>query len=146
MKIEWDYHLVVLGNPRGQGRPRATSKGKFASVYEDKKDKMAKQDIAVIVQQQAPEQLLDCPLRVDLKFYFPRPKGHYGSGRNSGVLKPQFTNALYTSKPDVDNLCKLVLDALTGIFWRDDACVVESYIKKMYSDKPRTEIFINRLS
>ncbi|KKK70470.1 hypothetical protein LCGC14_2923650, partial [marine sediment metagenome] len=40
----YDYILTILGSPKAQGRPRAAKKGKFASVYEDKKDTQAKQD------------------------------------------------------------------------------------------------------
>lgn len=140
----YDYILTILGSPKAQGRPRAAKKGKFASVYEDKKDTQAKQDLAVIVQQNAPDELLDCPLRVDLHFYFPRPKSHFGTGKNSGTLKSS-APFHYTSKPDRDNLDKLVLDALTGVFWRDDSLVCRGWLQKEYSDKPRTEIFIKIL-
>jgi len=139
-----DHHLVVLGTARGQGRPRATTRGKFASVYEDKKDKQAKETLVAVVQQNAPDTLLDGPLRVDLFYFFMRPKGHFGSGKNAGNIKAS-AQKHKTSKPDVDNLAKLTLDALTGIFWRDDAQICRCFIVKAYSDKPRTEIFIRKL-
>ena len=139
------HELIIYGDPKAQGRPRATNKGRFATVYEDKKDKQAKASLAVIVQQKAPEQLLSGPLRVDLSFYFHRPKAHFGTGRNAGTLKLSAPTH-YTSKPDRDNLDKLVLDALTGIFWIDDSQVCDGRITKQYSSRPRTEITIEELS
>lgn len=35
-----------------------------------------------------------------------------------------------TGKPDVDNVAKLVMDALTGIAWKDDAQVTSLTIRK----------------
>ena len=37
----------------------------------------------------------------------------------------------YTVKPDLDNVCKLVLDALNGVAWADDAQVVSIYANKL---------------
>ena len=140
-----DYHLVVLGDPKAQGRPRATSMGKHIRVYDDPKSRKAKDTLAKVVQDQAPEELLDCPLRVDLEFFMPRPKGHYGTGKNAGKLKLRFQGLHHTKKPDIDNLRKLVMDAMTGVFWRDDSLVCEGATVKQYSDRPRTEIYIKTL-
>lgn len=38
-----------------------------------------------------------------------------------------------TKKPDADNICKLVLDALNGIAYRDDKQVFSVSIAKIYS-------------
>lgn len=138
------YHLVILGDPKAQGRPRATTRGKFATVYEDKKDKQNKATIAVIAQQKAPAKLLTGPLRVDIYWYFARPKSHYGTGRNADKLKESAPD-YHTSRPDRDNLDKLVLDALTGVFWRDDNQVCKGEIEKLYGVRPRTEIIITEL-
>ena len=41
-------------------------------------------------------------------------------------------------KPDVDNIAKIVLDALNGLAWKDDAQVVSiRVIKGRYEEKPR---------
>lgn len=41
-------------------------------------------------------------------------------------------------KPDVDNVAKIVLDALNGLAWKDDAQVVSiRVIKGRYEEKPR---------
>jgi Holliday junction resolvase RusA-like endonuclease len=143
--IEWDHHLIIFGNPKAMGRPRAVKRGKFAGVHEDPKDTKNKETLAVIAQQKSPDELLAGPLLVSVHFWFQRPKSHYGTGKNSGLLKDSAPK-YHTSRPDRDNLDKLVLDALTGIFWKDDSTICQGSISKMYSERPRTEIFIKSLS
>ena len=65
-EVVYDYKLTVLGNPKAQGRARARNAGSFVQIYDDPKSAQAKRKLETVVQEQAPEQLLDCPLRVDL--------------------------------------------------------------------------------
>jgi len=55
-------------------------------------------------------------------FHLARPAGHYATGRNAGQLRPS-APAWPLGRPDVDNLLKAPLDALTGLLYRDDAHV-----------------------
>lgn len=74
------------------------------------------------------------PVVVDLVFYLPRPKGHYGSGRNAGVLKDS-APAVPTTKPDGDKLTRAALDALTtAAVYRDDSQVVDVRARKRFAD------------
>lgn len=73
-------------------------------------------------------------IRLEVEFYFPRPKGHY---RSDGVRLRQSAPAYMTTKPDVDKLERAILDALTGVAYHDDSQVVEQSSKKLYtSDGP----------
>jgi len=85
--------------------------------------------------------LLDGPLELHVIFYAPRPKGHYGSGRNSGVLK-HHAPAYPIVKPDVTKLLRAVEDAITGICWRDDAQVVVQHAEKRYGEPARAVVAI----
>lgn len=72
-------------------------------------------------------------LVVRAMFHLPRPKAHFGTGRNDGRLKARAVMALPTGKPDVDNLLK-VLDALNGWAWDDDAQIVRVVdLMKLYA-------------
>lgn len=83
----------------------------------------------------------DAPVSVEYVFHTARPKYHYGSGRNAGIIKDRYANAHPTGRPDLDNCCKLVTDALTGVAWADDDQIVTLKARKSYTeDAPRTEI------
>jgi len=51
----------------------------------------------------------------------------------SGVLSP-------TSRPDIDNLAKGVLDGLSGILWKDDALVVRLVASKRFDLEEYVEV------
>lgn len=51
-------------------------------------------------------------------------------------------NLKHVKKPDVDNLVKLYLDVLSGIVFDDDNCVSLGMCIKVYSDTPKTVIYI----
>lgn len=79
------------------------------------------------------------PVTVYLSFDLPRPKAHYGTGRNSETLKPS-APLLHTSKPDLDKLVRAVLDALTGVAWRDDSQVCLVNARKWYGTVPQLHV------
>ncbi len=85
--------------------------------------------------------LLRSMLTVGMTFYFPRPKAHYGTGRNAGRVK---TNAPIhkATKPDVLKLARGTEDALTGIVWADDAQTISLAAKKTYGEPARAEVSI----
>ena len=53
----------------------------------------------------------------------------------SGEIRP-------TVKPDFDNIGKLIADALNGVAYDDDKCIVDAQVRKFYSDNPRTEVIL----
>ena len=67
------------------------------------------------------------PLRLTLRFFLTRPKGHFGKKgvRASAPKHP-------TVKPDALKLARAVEDACTGILWLDDAQIVEEHLSKEY--------------
>ncbi len=72
-------------------------------------------------------------VRVSAEFFFARPKSHYGSGRNADKLKAS-APARPTSKSvgDIDKLARAVLDALTGVAYKDDSQVTCLSASKFY--------------
>ena len=140
--------LIILGDPKTQQRhrshynqPKKGGKG-FISQYDPSKTE--KRDILRVVQTSAPDQPFRCPLRVDLYLYYPRPKSHYRTGQYAHLLKDSAPK-WHTSTPDRDNADKIILDALSGVFWKNDSIVCDGRISKRYSEKPRTVIFITPL-
>jgi Holliday junction resolvase RusA-like endonuclease len=71
-------------------------------------------------------------LCVRLTFTFDRPRSHYGTGRNTGTIRPSAPQHK-TTKPDLDKLVRAVCDSLTKIVWTDDAQVVRLIVDKRWT-------------
>jgi len=134
--------LTVLGVPKAQGRHKHFQRGKFSGTYDPSSEK--KETFASILQGDAPTTPIATPIALELTFYMPRPKAHYGTGSKSEMLKDTAPE-MQSSKPDIDNLVKFVQDSLNGIYYKDDALICTLVANKVYSDRPRTEIIINTL-
>lgn len=86
-------------------------------------------------------------LAVTLRFYTARNVGHFGTGRNAGLLKDS-APAKPAKRPDVDKWSRQVLDAMTGVVYADDGQVVSLLAVKEYAegdDPPRTEVEVTVL-
>ena len=80
------------------------------------------------------EPLLEA-LVLHLLFTRTRPKSHFGTGKNAGILKASAPDSP-SSKPDLTKLVRAVEDSLTGIVWKDDAQVVEQWNRKEFGASP----------
>lgn len=81
------------------------------------------------------------PLKVTARFYFPRPKSHYRTGKRANELKDNAPTFCAT-KPDLDKLQRAIGDALTGVLIRDDNQIVHWVALKLYGAPARCELTI----
>ena len=130
--------IVVPGDPIAKERPRFARKGNFVTTY-SRQSKQEK-EVLSICQEQVKE-VLTGPLWVTITFYIRRPKGHYGTGKNAGVLKPNAPE-YPTPRPDLDNYVKFYFDVLNEVAWEDDAQVCILSARKLYSDDNTPETYI----
>lgn len=134
--------ITIPGDPKTQQRHRTFKRGTFTGTYDpSEKDK---KNFLVICMDKRPNKPIDSPINMELKFYFQRPKNHYGTGKKSNVLK-ETSPLLHTSRPDVDNLQKFVMDSLNTVFYRDDSLICILSSAKLYDEVPRTEITIETI-
>ncbi len=84
------------------------------------------------------------PYLLEVIFFFPRPKSHYGTGKKAGVLKDT-APVFHAGKPDVDKLVRAIGDSLTGIVVRDDSQIARVYAEKRYGE-PCARITLSSLS
>ena len=135
--------FVVFGTPQAQKRVKFSRFGNFVQVRDP--SAADKHDFASVAMHNAPDKLIERPIMISLSFYFTRPKGHFGTGRNHDKLKPS-APVFHTKKPDIDNLEKFVLDSLNKVMWKDDAQVFSVIKSKAYTlQDARTEIKIEQL-
>lgn len=114
------FETFIAMEPVAKGRPRVTSFGTFTPT----KTKDAEARIQMQVALEYKGAPLEEPLTVCVTVHLQKP-----TSRSK-------TKASYpTTKPDVDNYVKLVLDALNGILWKDDSSVVSMCVTKRYSER-----------
>ena len=77
-------------------------------------------------------------------FTLPRPKAHYGTGKNRGKLKGSAPKA-HTIRPDTTKLIRAVEDALSGIIWKDDAQIIRQTGVKEYGEIPGVMVSVRCL-
>ena len=132
-------NTFVYGDPKGQPRVRAFARkmgAKYvARVYDsDVADEWKRAvDLALEREFLANQTKQDATSSFDcsLTFFFRRPKSHAAKGGYTKLSAPVF----HISKPDADNLAKLVLDRITrtGRLWRDDSQVSRLRIDKYWA-------------
>lgn len=85
--------------------------------------------------------LLEGALELCVDFTFPRPKSHYGSGKNASVLKVS-APVFHRSKPDCDKLVRAIGDAITGTVVRDDSQLSRVIATKRYGEKACARVML----
>ncbi len=130
--------FTVKGDPFGW--QRAGQNNLTGAIYTQDKTRQHEQLIAWAYRQQCGTYRFPDKTALDLRViaYMKVPKSASKKVRQqmlSGEIRP-------TVKPDYDNIGKLVSDALNGIAYDDDKCVVDGLIRKFYSDEPRTVVII----
>lgn len=88
--------------------------------------------------------LLDGPLYVRAVFYQERPGAHFGTGRNSELIK-QAAPAFPMTRPDLLKIMRGVEDALSKVVYVDDSRIVDEVLSKRYGSPARVEISIGML-
>ena len=128
--------LTVIGEPVSKGRPRF-GRGK---TYTPAKTIAAETFIQLCATQKGVPKMMNGPLRLTVTFSMGIPKTWSAKKKAEAELG----NIRPTSKPDIDNLIKLVGDALNGIAYKDDSQIVEIQAVKKYG-KPQTIIHIKEV-
>lgn len=141
----------VYGLPVPQGSKVLVGKGAKKILVEGNRSKLMpwRQEVAQLA---TVEMGNDGPwedaVGVRLTFILPRPQGHYGTGRNAHVVKDSSPKRPVT-KPDLDKLIRSMLDAMTGIVFRDDSQVAILDCAKVYAvvgDSPGAHVEVWSLS
>ena len=78
------------------------------------------------------------PVRLTVTAAYPWPKSWSARKRAAQGWK--------TSRPDVDNLVKLIADSLNGVAWLDDAQIAEEHICKIYDFRPGLLVKVEMLT
>ena len=121
--------FIVDGKPQGKQRPRFSRISK--TVYTPTKTAKYEKQIAEAYTESGGKCTpADCYVSVSVSAFFPVPKSYSKKKREDcleRILRPD-------KKPDMDNILKVVLDALNKVAYEDDKQVVELIGRKYYTE------------
>ena len=129
------YTITIPGKPRGKGRPRFSRA--TGRTYTDDATAVYENLIKTIWMTVVGERLSgELSVGIAAHYAIPtsKPKKMKAAMRD-GSVRP-------TTKPDIDNVIKAVLDGLNGVAYADDSQVVELSASKCYSDDPRVVVIV----
>lgn len=121
MVIEFFIPMKKIPTTTHQQKKVRVVNGK-PQFYEPDSLKDARSKYMSLLSAHKPDQKISGPIRLTVKWLFPMTK--------------QSANGQYkTSKPDTDNLNKLLKDCMTELgYWNDDAQVASEIIEKFWAD------------
>lgn len=122
--------------PVSKGRPRFCRMGKFVRTFTPEATRKAEDFIRKHVEAEWHENPWSGPIMVQIHFSMPIP-----ASRRRTTKSFDF----HLVKPDVDNLGKLVSDALNGLCWVDDNQICVMTMTKVYGDEPGIDLTITKL-
>ena len=119
--------FTIPGRIKGKGRPKFARRGTFVHAYTPSETMTSEAVVRSFGQEamygRAP---FEGPLILDVTVTINRP---------DSWSKKKKAQAFYvTGKPDVDNVCKLIGDALNGITWKDDSQICDLHFRRRYRD------------
>jgi Holliday junction resolvase RusA-like endonuclease len=81
------------------------------------------------------------PINLQVLFTFARPKAHFRTGKNSGIMKPT-APFWHTQKPDRTKLLRCLEDAFKGVLWKDDSQVISGEARKCWGDEDSAFVIV----
>lgn len=138
MRVEF----TITGEPQGKGRPRFSTRGGVIRTRTPEKTVIYENLVRLEYQRQCNKHFPEkAALSVEICAYYGIPKSVSKKKRAemvNGSVKP-------TKRPDIDNICKSILDSLNGYAYRDDSQVVDCRVLKMYGEMPRVQVKIQEI-
>lgn len=128
--------IVIPMPPKAKGRPRFAN----GHAYTPAETREYEEAVKLIAKTQIKKPFTG-PLKIKIQFFLPIPKSWSDTKKRAAINRL----VVPANKPDIDNLCKAIMDALNGgIGYDDDKQVVQLHIYKWYGT-PRTEIELEEL-
>lgn len=119
--------FIVIGEPKGKGRPRFVSTNKGVRTYTPK-DTVYYENLVKLSYKDMCGVKLNGKIRAKISAYFAPP----ASSSNKKKEQMLLGEVGYLHKPDTDNIAKIILDSLNGIAYDDDRQITELTVNKHY--------------
>lgn len=108
----------------------------FVGKFSNSKGKKTQNELMILLQEFVPDEPYTGAISVSVSWTYPWRKSESKKNMNKGYIP-------CTTRPDVDNLCKLLFDCMTRLgFWTDDSLIVDLRFKKGWGDSNGIDIEI----
>lgn len=131
----------IPGEPVGKARARTVRNGSKSISYTPEKTKEYERLVRFCYMKARGKYFEDKPIRAIITAYYHIPKS---DSKKQRELKLQ-SAILPCVKVDIDNVCKIILDALNGLAYEDDKQIVYLVAQKLYSLEPRVEVKLEEI-
>lgn len=134
--------FVIPGVPVGKGRPRFAKRGNFVQAYTPEKTATYEN----LVKVKAEEAMRGLPpfegaVAVGIHL-FVAPPASWSKKKQREALEGRI---FPTSKPDIDNVLKGIMDACNEIVFKDDKQAVDVRVVKRYGQVARASVEVRQL-
>ncbi|MBR2507211.1 MAG: RusA family crossover junction endodeoxyribonuclease [Bacilli bacterium] len=128
----------VVGSPVGKKRPKFSTIHGYAQAVKAKEDVIYENLVKVSFQQAktVDYDLFNKPIKMKITAFFAVLKSFSKKKIEQALQGKIFP----VTKPDVDNIAKIICDALNDVAYKDDTQIVELTIVKKYAMEPKVEI------
>lgn len=129
------YSFTIPGQPMGKQRPKFARIGKFTRTYTPKETTSYENLVKLAYKG---NHFGKEPIVMHIKAYYKVPASYSMKKKMDcveGRIRP-------TTKPDCDNVAKIICDSLNTIAYDDDKQIVKLIVEKNYSLTPRVEVMI----
>ncbi len=133
--------FTVLGEPKGKGRPRFSTKTGRAFTPKQTVNYETLVQMEYISQCGGIRFPDDAMIDMHIKAFYAVPKSDSKKKKElklANVIRPM-------KKPDQDNIVKIVADSLNQLAYKDDTQIVDCKCQKFYSSNPRIEVELKRI-
>lgn len=132
--------FTFYGEAIAKGRPRATVRGGYASVYTPTRTRGFEGKVrAVATEAMYRAGAVPTPDAVAVEIAFDRQMPKSWSKRKKLLMRGEPV----TSGADIDNQVKAILDALNGVTWEDDVQVSDLAVSRRWADDHAFRISIS---
>lgn len=116
-------YFRIPGKAEGKGRPRFSN----GHTYTPDKTRNYEELVRALYKSKCKEEPTSEPVIVNINVYTTPAKSL------TKKKKTELMKKLPMKKPDLDNVAKIILDALNGVAWNDDTQVVSLSVRRIWN-------------
>lgn len=128
--IEFEGEIVA------KGRPRVTKRGTFTP----KKTRDFEKYVRLVTKTNVKEPILG-GVAVDIMVMKMPPISWSKKKRRDAIVG----EIIPTTRPDVDNYAKSILDGMSGVAFEDDSSILDLRVKKKYAEKDGAVVMVKKI-